>query len=118
MSTRKFMLDTRGYRAIVALDGQAALAMIPGELVRVAVIDLDLMGMTALELVEAIRVMGPEIRTILTSRTLKTVDFTHGSETFLGSDYAPMDLLEKVRVMAQRKHGPKKAALVRMEMVG
>lgn len=108
MSTRKLALDIWGYRVLAAETYAEAVAMAGANLIHVAVVELALAGTDGNVLVRELRSMQPEMMTILISESVRYGERAHDADALLayGSN-SPADLRERIRVMAQRKRGPK-----------
>lgn len=60
-------LRLEGYRILEACDGESALAVLAGEDVDLAIIDLMMPGINGLDLARRMRFRHPEVRIVLTS---------------------------------------------------
>lgn len=107
LSVRKFTLETWGYKVLAAETAEEALLLAAHGSVLVAVVELGLAGVDGNELVRELRKLRPDVRTILLSDSVRSGEREHGADAFLGGGYSPADLREQVRIMVQRKRGPK-----------
>jgi two-component system, OmpR family, response regulator CpxR len=114
LSVRKFMLETRGYRVLVALDGESALELVSQGGVDLVLSDLVMPRMDGNELVRRIKELTPDIPAILLSGSVKSFDRANRADAFLPKGAcSPLDVLERIRVMVARKRGPKKTSVLR-----
>jgi len=110
LSIRKIMLETRGYRVIACTSGTRAL-----ELFKIGGVDLVLSDYVMPEcdgrmLVENIKSISPATPAILVSGTIAAHDSEMPADVFLPKGtYAPVELLERIRLLLVRKRGPKRA---------
>ncbi len=110
LSVRKFMLETRGYRVVTALNAEEALEVFRAGGVDLVLSDLIMPQMDGNELVRRMKDIAPEVPMILLSGTVKTFDRASHADAFLPKGACtPLEMLERIRVMIARKRGPKKA---------
>jgi two-component system, OmpR family, response regulator CpxR len=110
LSVRKFLLETRGYRVLTALDGDAALEIFREGGIDLVLSDLVMPRMDGNELVRRMKDIAPEVPAILISGTVKAFDRANRADAFLPKGAcSPSELLERIRMMVARKRGPKKA---------
>lgn len=112
LSTRRFLLDTRGYRVVTASTSQEALEIIertvPGTL-DLLITDLLMPGMDGNELCRRAKQMHPMTPALITSATVAAYDRVLSSDAFLPKGAGTSsELLERIRVLVARKRGPKK----------
>ncbi|MBS1814007.1 MAG: response regulator [Acidobacteria bacterium] len=113
LSIRKFMLETRGYRVVVAQNAQDALeflaASCPGS-IDLLLCDLIMPGMDGNELIRHARDLHPAMPTMLVSGSVASHERGDGADVFLPKGAcSPVEMLERIRVLVARKRGPKKA---------
>jgi two-component system, OmpR family, response regulator CpxR len=109
LSVRKFLLETRGYRVLTALSGEAALEIFREGGIDLVLSDLLMPRMDGNELVRRMKDLAPEVPTILMSGSVKSFDRANRADAFLPKGAcSPSELLERIRVMVARKRGPKK----------
>jgi two-component system, OmpR family, response regulator CpxR len=109
LSVRKFLLETRGYRVLTALDGESALELFRDGGIDLVLSDLVMPRMDGNELVRRMKDIAPEIPAILMSGTVKAFDRANRADAFLPKGASsPSELLERIRMMVARKRGPKK----------
>ena len=113
LSVRKFLLETRGYRVVVAESAQAALELImhtaPGTF-DLLLSDLIMPQMDGNELVRRAKQYHPGLPAMIVSGTVSAFDRASAADVFLPKGAcSPVEVLERVRVLVARKRGPKKA---------
>lgn len=109
LSVRKFLLETRGYRVLTALDGESALEIFHQGGIDLVVCDLIMPRMDGNELVRRMKDLAPEVPALLMSGCAKTFDGANRADAFLPKGACcPVELLERIRLMVARKRGPKK----------
>jgi CheY-like chemotaxis protein len=113
LSIRKLILETRGYRVIACTDGEQALAAFTGGGVDLVLTDLMMPGMSGNDLVERIKQLSPATPVILFSGKVRIFDQDTLADIFLPKGmHAPVELLERIRLLLVRKRGPKRATPV------
>lgn len=108
LSIRKFMLETKGYRVLIASGGEQAIAIFREGGVELLLTDLVMPLMDGNELVRKIKAINSEIPTVIFSGTVKTYDRATHADAFIPKGISVEDLLTRIRVMTARKRGPKK----------
>lgn len=108
-SLRKFMLETRGYRVLLANNGREALELFRDHPVDLVLSDLMMPDMNGAELVRQLKDDSPETPAILFSGKIRTFEEGSHADIFLPKGAAaPDELLERIRLLLVRKRGPKK----------
>jgi CheY-like chemotaxis protein len=109
LSVRKFMLETKGYRAVCVLHAQAALERFEAGGVDMVLSDLTIPGMDGNEMVRRMKQQAPEVPMVLISGTVKDFSRADAADAFLpkGANNS-LELLERIRVLMVRKRGPKR----------
>lgn len=111
LSIRKFMLETRGYRVIESHNGREALQLFEQGGIDLVLSDLVMPDMDGAELVRRIKELSPETPAILFSGKIKMYDKDTCADIFFPKGaYAPVELLERIRLLLVKKRGPKKSA--------
>lgn len=111
LSIRKVMLETRGYRVITCTNGLEALQKFKNGGVDLVLSDLVMPDVDGARLVEQIKGLSPETPAILFSGKVKIYDKDLRADVFLPKGmYAPVELLDRIRLLLIKKRGPKKAA--------
>jgi two-component system, OmpR family, response regulator CpxR len=114
LSVRKFMLETRGYRVLTALDSERAFELFRGGGIDLVLSDLVMPRMDGNELIRRLKELAPEVPAILVSGSVKSIDRAYRADAFLPKGAcSPVELLERIRIMVARKRGPKKASTIR-----
>jgi two-component system, OmpR family, response regulator CpxR len=109
LSHRKIMLETRGYRVVSFSRGEAALERFKQGDIDLVVTDMAMPGMDGPQLIAAVKLVSPEVPTILISSKVRVYDHDSQADVFLARGmYAPADLLERIRLLLVRKRGPKR----------
>jgi two-component system response regulator CpxR len=110
LAVRKFLLETRGYRVLVASSSADALDTFRGGGIDLVLSDLLMPQMDGNEMVRHMKDISPEVPMILLSGTVKAFERANRADAFLPKGACgPAELLERIRVMIARKRGPKKA---------
>jgi two-component system, OmpR family, response regulator CpxR len=112
LSIRTFLLETKGFRVIVAMSGAEALEILqrtaPGTL-DLLIADLLMPGMDGDELVRRAKQIHPMLPTLIVSATVTTWNLEMGADSFLPKGSAtPAQLLDRIRTLVAKKRGPKK----------
>jgi CheY-like chemotaxis protein len=109
LSVRRFLLETRGYRVIVAANAAEALDTFRRGGIDLVLGDLVMPLMDGNEMVRRMKDIAPEVPMILISGSVKTFDRANRADAFLPKGAStPVEMLERIRVMIARKRGPKK----------
>jgi two-component system response regulator CpxR len=113
LSIRKVMLETRGYRVLTCNNGEQAVEMFRHGGVDLVLTDLCMPGLDGTELIEKIKELSPQTPAILFSGKIRIYDRDTRADVFLPKGmYAPVELLERIRLLLVRKRGPKRVARV------
>ena len=113
LSIRKLMLETRGYRVLACTSGHQALEVFRQGGVDLVLTDLLMPGLDGAGLVGKIKDASPETPAILFSGKVKAYEKDTRADVFLPKGmYAPVELLERIRLLLVRKRGPKRAHAV------
>jgi two-component system response regulator CpxR len=109
LSIRKVMLETRGYRVIACPTGREALAVFERGGIDLVLSDLVMPDLDGTELIEKVKTLSPGTPAILFSGKIKVYERDTRADIFLPKGmYAPVELLERIRLLLVRKRGPKK----------
>jgi len=109
LSIRKIMLETRGYHVVACSGGQEALERFKKGGVDLVLTDLTMPGLDGSKLIEEIKNLSPQTPAILLSGKIKMYDRDTKADIFLPKGmYAPVELLERIRLLLVRKRGPKR----------
>ena len=109
LSIRKLMLETRGYRVLACTNGYQALEVFKQGGVDLVLSDLQMPGLDGAELVEKIKEISAATPAILFSGKIRVYEKDMRADIFLPKGmYAPIELLERIRIMLVKKRGPKR----------
>ncbi len=109
LSIRKIMLETRGYRVVACSNGADALEAFNKGGIDLVLTDLIMPGLDGHKLIEAIKNLSPQTPAILVSGKVKIYERDLRADVFLPKGaYAPLELLERIRLLLIRKRGPKR----------
>jgi two-component system, OmpR family, response regulator CpxR len=110
LSIRKVMLETRGYRVLACNSAHAALELFYRGGVDLILSDLLMPGLDGATLISKVKDVSPETPAILFSGKIKMYDKDLRADLFLPKGmYAPIELLERIRILLIKKRGPKRA---------
>ncbi len=110
LSIRKVILETRGYRVIACTSSTEALEVFARGGIDLVLTDLVMPGLDGTGLIEHIKTVSPSTPAILFSGKIKVYERDTRADVFLPKGmYAPVELLERIRLLLVRKRGPKKA---------
>jgi len=112
LSIRKVMLETRGYRVVSCTTAEEAIEIFKVGGIDLVLSDFVLPGRDGQKLIEEIKNLSPQTPAILFSGKVKFYDRECRADLFLPKGaYAPIELLERIRMLLVRKRGPKRAVL-------
>lgn len=105
------MLETRGYRVLTCSEPELALEMVKAGGVDLLIADLMMPRMNGVELIAQVKAIAPHTPTILFSGSVNYCAEQSQADVWLPKgSFAPMELLERVRIALIRKRGPKPAS--------
>jgi CheY-like chemotaxis protein len=117
LSIRKVMLETRGYRVIACSNSQDAMEAFKKGGVDLVLSDLIMPGIDGAGLVQKIKELAPEVPAILFSGKIRVYEQDTRADVFLPKGmYAPVELLERIRILLIKKRGPKRAMMPQQRM--
>lgn len=103
------MLETRGYRVVACSNGQQALEAFKQGGVDLVLSDLQMPGLDGAGLVQKIKEISATTPAILFSGKIRAYEQETHADIFLPKGmYAPIELLERIRIMLVKKRGPKR----------
>jgi two-component system, OmpR family, response regulator CpxR len=109
LSIRKLMLETRGYRVLACSNGHQALETFKQGGIDLVLSDLQMPGLDGAELVDKIKEISAGTPAILFSGKTRFYEKDTRADLFLPKGmYAPIELLERIRLMLVKKRGPKR----------
>lgn len=111
LSIRKIMLETRGYRVMTSANGAEALEIFKNGGIDLVLTDFMMPGLDGGTLVRRIKEISPETPAVLFSGKIKVYENDLKADVFLPKGmYAPMELLERIRILLVKKRGPKRSS--------
>ncbi|MDR3747556.1 MAG: response regulator [Acidobacteriota bacterium] len=114
LSIRKVMLETRGYRVLTASDPEQAVKFIRSGGVDLVLADLMMPKMSGAKLIDQMKAISPHTPALLFSGSVNACTEEHLADGWLPKgELAPMELLERIRIMLVRKRGPRRFAALR-----
>jgi two-component system response regulator CpxR len=109
LSHRKIMLETRGYRVASFTRGEDALERFKQGGIDLVITDMAMPGLDGPQLIAIVKNISPLTPAILISSKVRIFSHDSQADVFLAKGmYAPVDLLERIRVLLVRKRGPKR----------
>jgi DNA-binding response OmpR family regulator len=110
LSIRKVLLQTRGYRVLTCSDPEGALEFMRKGGLDLVITDLVMPKLTGAKLIDQLKAIAPETPTLLFSGAVNCCMEDHLADAWLPKgEFAPIELLERIRVLLIRKRGPKRA---------
>ena len=110
LSIRKVLLETRGYRVVTCTTGEEAIERFRKGGIDLVLSDLVMPGVDGSKVVAEVKAMSPETPAILLSGKVRIYDRDTHADVFLPKGmYAPVELLERIRLLLIRKRGPKRS---------
>jgi two-component system response regulator CpxR len=111
LSIRKVMLETRGYRVLTCTDPQHALETMQRGGIDLVLADLMMPKLSGAKLIDQIKTISPHTPALLFSGSVNCcAEDTLADGWLPKGEFAPMELLERIRVLLIRKRGPKRFA--------
>jgi CheY-like chemotaxis protein len=109
LSIRKVLLETRGYRVLTCSDPECAIETMKQGGVDLVLSDLMMPKLSGAKLIDRLKTISPETPAVLFSGCVTCCTEEHVANVFLPKgEFAPMELLERIRVLLIRKRGPKR----------
>jgi two-component system, OmpR family, response regulator CpxR len=110
LSIRKVMLETRGYRVLTCSDPECAIQTMKAGGIDLVIADLMMPKLNGVRLIEQLKAISPDTPALLFSGSVNCCSEEHRADAWLPKgEFAPMELLERIRVLLIRKRGPKRA---------
>ena len=114
LSIRKVMLETRGYRVLTASDPEQAVEFVRSGGIDLVLADLMMPKLSGAKLIDQMKAISPHTPALLFSGSVNACAEEHLADGWLPKgDLAPMELLERIRIMLVRKRGPRRFAALR-----
>lgn len=114
LSVMNFMLMTNGYKVLTARTGQEAVQLFrEAPVVDLVLADYDLRSeMNGSQLVNQLKQLASQIPMILLGDPAAMIGQDHVADALLAKKQCSTEgLLERIKIMAQRKRGPRKGVL-------
>ena len=109
LSVRKVMLETRGYRVLTCTDPQHALEAMQRGGIDLVLADLMMPKLSGAKLINQLKAISPHTPALLFSGSVNCcAEDTLADGWLPKGEFAPLELLERIRVMLVRKRGPKR----------
>ena len=102
------LLYVRGYCVLAESDAAGALDRAISTGIDLALVTFELEGIDGNELTRLLKDLLPDRPVVLTSNLMSGGAREHYADTFLGKDTSRARLIEVLKMMSQRKRGPKK----------
>jgi DNA-binding response OmpR family regulator len=104
------MLETRGYRVLTCTDPDCAVEMMKRGGIDLVLADLMMPKLSGARLIDRLKAISPETPALLFSGSVNCCTEESLADGWLPKgEIAPMELLERMRVLLIRKRGPKRA---------
>jgi len=114
LSIRKVILETRGYRVLTCSDPERAIEFMRCGGIDLVITDLMMPKMSGAKLIDRLKSISPYTPALLFSGSVTACGEDHLADCWLSKgEFAPMELLERVRLLLVRKRGPKRYAAPR-----
>ena len=109
LSIRKVMLETRGYRVIACSDPERAIELMALGGIDLVLADLMMPKLSGAKLIDQLKAISPQTPALLFSASVSCCMEDCLADGWLPKgELAPIELLERIRVMLIRKRGPKR----------
>jgi len=109
LSVRKVLLETRGYRVLTCSDPDCAIETMKNGGIDLVLSDLMMPKLNGAKLIGELKAISPGTPALLFSGSVSCCTEEHLADVWLPKgEFAPMELLERIRVLLIRKRGPKR----------
>lgn len=113
LSVRKVLLETRGYRVLTCSDPDCAIEAMKTGGIDLILSDLMMPKISGAKLIDQLKAISPGTPALLFSGSVNCCNEDHLADAWLPKgEFAPMELLERIRVLLIRKRGPKRAVVM------
>ena len=117
LSIRKVLLETRGYRVLTCCDPECAVDMMKVGGIDLVLTDLMMPKLNGAQLIDRLKAIAPQTPALLFSGSVNCCADEHLADVWLPKgEFAPMELLERIRVLLVRKRGPKRPISVPQQL--
>jgi len=111
LSIRKVLLETRGYRVLTCSEPERAVELMKQGGIDLVLTDLVMPKVNGARLIDQLKAIAPETPALLFSGCVNCCHEEHLADVWLPKgEFAPMELLERIRVLLIRRRGPKRPA--------
>jgi two-component system response regulator CpxR len=112
LSVLAFMLSTNGYRVLSASNGQEAIDKFAENAVDLVLADFGMPQMNGSQLIERLKRIAQHVPMILLGDPQRMGGEMHAADALLTKkNCSSVELLDRVKVMSQRKRGPRKGSV-------
>jgi len=119
LSIQKVMLETRGYRVLTCSDPDRAIEFMKCGGIDLVLTDLMMPKMSGAKLIDRLKAISPCTPALLFSGSVSACTEEHLADCWLSKgEFAPMELLERIRLLLVRKRGPKRSVTPRQPASG
>jgi len=109
LSIRKVLLETRGYRVLTCSDPECAVEVMRRGGIDLVLTDLMMPKLNGARLIDQLKAVAPDTPALLFSGSVTCCSEDHVADVWLPKgEFAPVELLERIRVLLIRKRGPKR----------
>jgi two-component system, OmpR family, response regulator CpxR len=109
LSIRKVLLETHGYHVVTCTDPIGALEMMQRGGIDLVLADLMMPKLSGAKLIDQMKAISPHTPALLFSGSVScSTEDTLADGWLPKGEFAPMELLERIRVLLVRKRGPKR----------
>jgi CheY-like chemotaxis protein len=113
LSVRKVLLETRGYRVLTCSDPDCAIEAMKTGGIDLILSDLMMPKISGAKLIDQLKAISPGTPALLFSGSVNCCNEDHLADAWLPKgEFAPVELLERIRVLLIRKRGPKRAVVI------
>jgi two-component system, OmpR family, response regulator CpxR len=110
LSIRKVILETRGYRVLTCCEPETAIDLMRRGGIDLVLTDLMMPKLNGARLIDQMKAIAPDTPALLFSGSVTCCNEEHLADVWLPKgEFAPMELLERIRVLLIRKRGPKRS---------
>jgi two-component system, OmpR family, response regulator CpxR len=109
LSVTKFLLEMHAYRVFATVDPAEAVTLFSAHTIDLVLTDFLMPDLDGLQLVARLKEIASYVPMIVLGDPLKLSGTLHQADAILNkSTCSPTELLERIRLMAARKRGPRK----------
>lgn len=108
LSLRRMVLDTHGYRVLTAMSGEEAIEIFTCERPALVLTDLIMPGMSGDDLAARLKNIDASVPVVVYSAATKNFAAALHADAFLPKGTSPAEMLDRIKTLIARKHGPRK----------